>query len=149
MTIIVITLFFYLNFIFRDFIFYINDMIIHIKTGIKIFLILNLINDQCFNILCCSCCRCNKKKSNRTDNSQYIEFGSSNGEDVNSSNGKDVNSSNGKDVNSSNGKDIISSKKGQNIKSELNKENKPKKEKFKNTADNTTIKDSFVDSKKK
>ena len=133
MTIIVITLFFYLNFIFRDFIFYINDMIIHIKTGIKIFLILNLINDQCFNILCCSCCRCNKKKSNRTDNSQYIEFGSSNGEDVNSSNGKD----------------IISSKKGQNIKSELNKENKPKKEKFKNTADNTTIKDSFVDSKKK
>ena len=132
MTIIVITLLFYLNFIFKDFIFYINDMIIHIKTGIKIFLILNLINEQCFNILCCGCCPCNKKKSNSTDNSQYIEFGSSKGEDVNVLKGKDINSS----------------KNGQNIESGLNKENKQKKEKFKNTVDNTTIKDSSANFKK-
>ena len=140
MTIIVITLLFYLNFIFKDFIFYINDMIIHIKTGIKIFLILNLINEQCFNILCCGCCPCNKKKLNSTDNSQYIEFGSSNGEDVNSSKGKDVNDSKGKD--------IISSKKEQNIKLDLNKENKLKKEELKIPLNNTMIKDSSADSKK-
>ena len=103
MNIIVITLFFYSNFIFKDFIFCINDMIIHVKTGIKIFLILNLINEQCFNILCCSGCRCNKKKLNSTDNSQYIEFVSSNGEYVNGFKGED----------------IISSKKGQYIKTDL------------------------------
>ena len=140
MNIIVITLFFYSNFIFKDFIFCINDMIIHVKTGIKIFLILNLINEQCFNILCCGCCPCNKKKSNSTDNSQYIEFGSSKGADVNGFKGKYVNGSNGKDINSS--------KNGQNIESGLNKEIKQKNEKYKNTADNTTIKDSSANFKK-
>ena len=115
-------------------------MIIHIKTVIKIFLILNLINEQCFNILCCGCCPCNKKKSNSTDNSQYIEFGSSKGKDVNVFKGKDINGSNGKDINSS--------KNGQNIESGLNKENKPKKEKFKIQPNNTTIKDSSANFKK-
>ena len=115
-------------------------MIIHIKTVIKIFLILNLINEQCFNILCCGCCPCNKKKSNSTDNSQYIEFGSSKGADVNGFKGKYVNGSNGKDINSS--------KNGQNIESGLNKEIKQKNEKYKNTADNTTIKDSSANFKK-
>ena len=115
-------------------------MIIYIKTVIKIFLILNLINEQCFNILCCGCCPCNKKKSNSTDNSQYIEFGSSKGADVNGFKGKYVNGSNGKDINSS--------KNGQNIESGLNKEIKQKNEKYKNTADNTTIKDSSANFKK-